>query len=136
MLSAEHGRQREELVETLRAQSEECVAAAKETSGFPARLLGDVADATAELATYISSPVVEEALVRFHDSPEARREASKDLTAYLRTAGLEVSDRASFQLRDNNWCAQLVLTVFTDGHQTAIGGHYDSNSGWGTGGCA
>ena len=135
MLSAEHRRQGEELAERLRAQSAECAAAAKETSDFPATLLQDVADMADELAGYISSPLVEEAIVRFHDSPEARREASKDLTAYLRAAGLEVSDRASFQLRDNNWCAQLVLTVLTEGSEISIGGHYDSDSGWGTGAC-
>jgi hypothetical protein len=132
---SEHTRQRGELVDTLRTQSKECAAAARESSGFPATLLKDASEMADELAGYLSSPIVDDAISTFRESAEARKEARGDLTAYLRKAGLEVSDRAKFELRDNNWCAQLVLTVLSEGHSHSVGGHYDSGSGWGAGAC-
>jgi hypothetical protein len=135
-IPAEHTRQKEELVDKLRAQSKECAAAASENSGFPSTLLQDASEVAGELADYLSSSIVDDAISAFRESASARHEASVDLTAYLREAGLEVSDRAKFELHDNNWCLQAVVSLVSEGHTTSVGGHYDSDSGWGTGACA
>lgn len=134
-----HIRQRQELLETLRAQSEAYAAAAGREAGqqgdFAANLLQGTSDAFNELAGYLGSSTLMDALNAFHDSAAERERASLDLNAYLRETGLTVSDRAMFTLFDNNWCAQAVITVFIDGAETSVGAHYDSDSGFGTGAC-
>jgi hypothetical protein len=134
-IPADHARQKTELVDKLRDQSKECAAAAKEVAGFPAKLLQDASDATGELAEYISSPIVDDAISAFRDSAASRKDASVDLNVYLREAGLEISDRAEFELHDDNWCVQAVVTVLSEGQEYSVGGHYDSDSGWGAGVC-
>jgi hypothetical protein len=134
-IPADHARQKTELVDRLRAQSKECAAAAKEVAGFPARLLQDASEATGELADYLASPIVDDAISAFRDSAASRKDASLDLNVYLREAGLEISDRAKFELHDDNWCVQAVVTVLSEGHEHSFGGHYDSHDGWGFGVC-
>lgn len=132
----EHRRQNQQLVERLRAQSKECAAAAAEVSGFPATLLENSSQLADELAGYLASPVLEDAIGSFRDSATARSDASVDLTDYLRKAGLEISDRAQFSLRDNNWCLGAHVSLETsDGGEIVFLGHYDSTTGWGSGSC-
>jgi hypothetical protein len=138
-MTSERADQRRKLVETLRMQSESCTAAARleveERYDFAIKSLQLRADAINELVGYIESPTLADAISLFHDSSEERSKASVDLKAYLLAAGLTVSDRATFQLFDNNWCTQAVVSYIDAGHTHTVGVHYDSNSGWGVGVC-
>jgi hypothetical protein len=136
-----HLRQRQELLETLRGQSEAyaTVAAARETRReakySPARLLQGVSDAIKELTGYLESPILMDALDAFHFSAAERQRARSDLNAFLREAGLAISDRVNFRLFGNDWCIEATMCVHADGTEAWVGLHYDSNLGWGSGRC-
>jgi hypothetical protein len=131
--------QRQDLLEHLRTQSQACTEAARretrEGNDYVASLLQTTSDVTEELIGYLGATAFAEALGGFHEDDSSRRAASADLNTYLRQAGLNISDRAEFTLFDNNWCVQAVVTAYTNGTATSIGGHYNSDTGFGTGAC-
>ena len=135
----DHDRQRSDFIDRLRGEAEALATAsgdaARSGNQIAESVLQSAAEANAELAGYIASPILEQSLSAFHESDAARREASSDLTAYLRQAGLDISDHAEFRLRDNNWCVDATVTVHVDGHNYSASGHYDSHTGFGTGVC-
>ena len=105
-----------------------------------AEMLKATADATYELLGYLNSPVIDQSIETFHTSAGERALAAKNLKKYLSDAGLESSDRVKWSLHDDNWCADAQVTVTYhdesgDAHGITISGHYDSDTGFGTGVC-
>jgi hypothetical protein len=115
------------------------------TESVSIRCRGDLidkatADATYELLDYLNSPIIDRAIETFHGSAAERALAAKGLRKYLSDAGLESSDRVKWELHDDNWCvdAQVTVTYHDDSgdpHPITVSGHYDSDTGFGTGVC-
>jgi hypothetical protein len=72
-------------------------------------------------------------LNEFHDSPESRRKASRNATAYCKRQGVKVPRGIKVTLKDNNWRASLCAKVEVFGVGIEYGAHYDSESGFGWG---
>jgi hypothetical protein len=93
-------------------------------------------DATSELLSFLKSPALDQIIETFHKSPAERaKAAAMDMCAYFADAGLECSPNATWQLHDNNWCLGGQVSVHSGRDVIVVGGHYDSDSGWGAGGC-
>ena len=115
-------------------------AAPTNTSPAAGQTLKATADAAYELLEYLNSPIVDRAIENFHTSAAERALAAKDLRKYLGAAGLESSDRVKWELHDDNWCVDAQVTVTYhdesgDPHPITVSGHYDSDTGFGSGVC-
>jgi len=98
--------------------------------------LQSATDATDELLNFVKSPTLDRIIETFHESPDERaKAAATDMCAYFADAGLECSPNATWQLHDNNWCLGGQISVHSGKDVIAVGAHYDSNTGWGAGGC-
>jgi hypothetical protein len=122
-----------ELVEKASTQLRE---AQRETTVAEAREVLQIAfDATNELLSYLESPVLDQAIETFYSSSDERAKAAVDLNRYLADAGLDLSDRANWQLHDNNWCVDGQISYHEGRHVHSVSAHYDSHTGWGWGVC-